>query len=111
MDSCVIYTNCGARNLRTRPTLYQGPKAHAEEPYCQGRTMKVLWRPKDVAEDDFTPNISPKCLKKRTDSVQEQHEGEGCQHLNVEPSAWQTHTYTMLSSFSQPLGHEDWQDE
>ena len=25
--------------------------------------------------------------KKRTDSVQEQHKGEGCQHLNVEPIA------------------------
>ena len=38
--------------------------------------------------------------KKRTDSAQEQHRGKGCQHLNVEPIAWQTHTRTMLSSSS-----------
>ena len=38
--------------------------------------------------------------KKRTDSAQEQHRGKGCQHLTVEPIAWQTHTHTMLSSSS-----------
>ena len=37
---------------------------------------------------------------KRTDLAQEQHRGKGCQHLNVEPIAWQTRTRTMLSSSS-----------
>ena len=58
----------------------KGPKPRprsptAEEPYCQGRAMKAPWRPKDVAKDDFTSNISQKRLKKGTDLVQEQHKG------------------------------------
>ena len=40
-----------------------------------------------MAEDDFTSNIPQKHLKKMTDLAQEQHKGEGYQHLNVEPSA------------------------
>ena len=46
------------------------------------------------------PDISQNAPKKTTDSAQEQHRGKGCQHLNVEPIAWQTHTRTMLSSSS-----------
>ena len=46
-------------------------QAQAEEPYCWERAMKASWRSKDVAEDDFMPNISQKGLRKRTKSVQE----------------------------------------
>ena len=56
-------------------------------PTVKDAEWKLLEGPKNVAEDDFTSNIPQKHLKKRTDSAQEQHKGEGCQHLNVEPSA------------------------
>ena len=49
---------CGARNLRSQPTLHSRPKAQAKEPYCRGRMMKAPQRPKDVAEDDLTLNTS-----------------------------------------------------
>ena len=54
----------GARNLRSQPTLYSGPKAQAEEPYCQGRMMKAPQRPKNVAEDDLTLNTSQNAWRK-----------------------------------------------
>ena len=55
---------CVARNLRSQPTLYSGPKAQAEEPYCRGRMMKAPQRPKDVAEDDLTLNTSQNAWRK-----------------------------------------------
>ena len=43
---------CRAREFVVPAHFTLGPKAQAEETYCQGRIMKAQKRPKDVAKDD-----------------------------------------------------------
>ena len=53
----IIYIYCGAGEFVVPAHFILGPKAQAEETYCQGRVMKAPKRPKDVVDDDFTLSI------------------------------------------------------
>ena len=87
----------GPENWNPGPLHIKGP---GREALLSGTYDKSSLKAQGYGRGRFYARHLTKRPKKRTDLAQEQHNGKGCQHLNVEPIAWQTHIHTMLSSSS-----------
>ena len=102
---------CGARNLRSQPTLYSGPKAQAEEPYCRGRMMKAPQRPKNVAEDNLVLNTSQNAWKKGQIQYKNNTREKAANTVMWSPASYKPILQTLLFNFPQPpqpLWRMDW---